>query len=68
MKEPGQFVCLPLAMKALGSRGWRSLVGDWCPAKPLGRVDVAEPVLSIWTSSGFPSNCPKSHHDINMCF
>lgn len=54
-------------LEALGRRGW-SLVGGWCPAKPHCRVNVAEPVLGIWMSSGFPSNCPKSHHDINMCF
>lgn len=40
----------------------------WCPAKLHCRVLVAESVLSIWMSSGFLSNCPKYHHDINMCF
>lgn len=68
-RRMGQFFCLPLAkqhlLKALGGRERRSL---WCPAKLHCRVLVAEPVLSIWMSSGFLSNCPKYHHDINMCF
>lgn len=52
-----QFVCLTLAiqhlLKALGRRGWRSLVDCWCPSKLHCRVHVAEPVLSIWMNSGF---------------